>query len=78
MKTWKDTKPRTLAELYGADRLLVEAHRGVERYAPDCIRIGATYGALTVRGQGLELCCMSREQLVVRGAIRAVEMEVSG
>ncbi len=79
MKTWKEAlpKPRTLAELYGADRLLVEAHRGVLGYGEDCIRIGATYGSLIVRGQGLRLCCMSREQLVIRGTIRNVEMEVT-
>ncbi len=79
MKTWKEALPRarTLAELYGADRLLVEAHRGVLGYGTDCIRIGATYGSLIVRGEDLRLCCMSREQLVVRGSIRQVEMEVS-
>ena len=84
MKNWKERltmpgdsslKPRTLAEIYGCDRLLVEHHRGILGYGTQCIRIAATYGELVVEGEDLRLCCMSRSQLVIRGRIRSVMME---
>lgn len=84
MKNWKERlsvtsdsslKPRTLAEIYGCDRLLVELHRGILGYGTQCIRIAATYGELVVEGEDLRLCCMSRSQLVIRGRIQSVTME---
>lgn len=84
MKNWKERlpgpgenglKPRTLAEVYGQDRVLVEEHRGILSYGTEMIRIGATYGSLIVEGEDLRLCCMSRSQLVIRGKLRAVKME---
>lgn len=84
MKSWKERltgpegnslMPRTLAEVYGTHRLLVEEHRGIVSYGTQCIRIAATYGMLVVEGEDLRLCCMSRSQLVVRGKLHAVKME---
>lgn len=68
-------KPRTLAELYGNERLLVEHHRGILGYGSACIRIGTSFGVLSVEGEELRLCCMSRAQLVIRGCIRCVRTE---
>ena len=84
MKNWKErlragagspVTPRTLAEIYGTDRLLVEQHRGILSYGTEVIRIGATYGVLVVEGDALRLCCMSKSQLVVRGTILGLRME---
>ena len=81
LKNWKEhmapkeLKPRTLAELYGRDRLLVEQHRGIVSYGTESIRIAATYGQLVVEGEDLRLCCMSRSQLVIRGRLRYLRME---
>ena len=84
MKNWKERltgpegsplKPRTLAEVYGTDRILVEEHRGILSYGTECIRIAATYGLLTVEGEELRLCCMSRSQLVIRGKLSRLRME---
>ena len=84
MKNWKDRltgaqgnalMPRTLAEIYGKDRVLVEQHRGIQSYGTECIRIRTTYGVLVVEGEGLRLCCMSRSQLVIRGSILGLRME---
>ena len=82
MKNWKERlsaadnlKPRTLVEIYGCDRILVEHHRGILGYGMECIRIAATYGELVVEGEDLRLCCMSRSQLVIRGRIQSVTME---
>ena len=84
MKNWKERltgpeghglMPRTLAEVYGKDRVLVEQHRGILSYGTEVIRIGATYGVLVVEGDALRLCCMSKSQLVVRGTILGLRME---
>lgn len=84
MKDWKKRlgalepegiRPRTLTELYGTERLLVEQHRGILSYGTECIRIAATCGVLVVEGEDLRLCCMSRSQLVIRGKLRSVRME---
>lgn len=81
MKEWKKQlqpdgfRPRTLAELYGTERLLVEQHRGILGYGTQCIRIAATFGQLVVEGQDLRLCCMSRSQLVIRGKLLSVRAE---
>lgn len=84
MKNWKERlsgpedanlKPRTLAEVYGRDRLLVERHKGIVSYGTECIRIAATFGELVVEGEALRLCCMSRSQLVIRGRLRNLRME---
>ena len=84
MKNWKERltgpegnalKPRTLAEVYGMDRVLVEQHRGIVSYGTERIRIGASYGFLVVEGDDLRLCCMSRAQLVIRGRIMGLRME---
>ena len=70
-------KPRTLAEVYGMDRVLVEQHRGIVSYGTQCIRIGTDYGFLEVEGDHLRLCCMSRHQLVIRGRILGLRMEAN-
>ena len=84
MKNWKERltgpggtplTPRTLAEVYGTNRVLVEQHRGIRGYSTEQIRIGATFGLLVVEGENLRLCCMSRSQLVIRGTIRQLRME---
>ena len=82
LRNWKngipaaqELKPRTLVELYGRERLLVEQHRGILGYGSDCIRIGTTFGVLEVTGEGMRLCCMSPSQIVIRGRIAAVRVE---
>ena len=80
MKQWnsrlrEEITPRTLTELYGNERLLVEHHRGIVSYGTEQIRIRATYGYLITEGENLRLCCMNRTQLVICGRIRCVRME---
>lgn len=71
----EEVRGRTLAELYGKERLLVEHHKGIVSYGQECIRIGTTFGFLIAEGVNLRLCCMSRTQLVICGEIRCVRME---
>ena len=83
MKNWKERlagpeqalTPRTLAEVYGTERVLVEQHKGIVSYGSQVIAVGTTYGFLVVEGENLRLCCMSRAQLVIRGKILGLRME---
>lgn len=69
-------RPKTLVELYGNERVLIEEHRGILGYGDDAIRVGTSFGALVIEGMELRLCCMSRSQLVIRGRIGCVRTEV--
>lgn len=77
MRDWKTEglRPRTLVELYGNGRVLIEEHRGILAYGDEEIRVGTTYGMAVIEGLELRLCCMSRSQLVVCGRIGCVRME---
>lgn len=81
MKSWRERlsmeeemsiRPRTLLELYGAGRVLIEQHRGILGYSEEEIDVGATFGVLRIRGRGLRLCCMSRCQVVITGHIASI------
>lgn len=84
MKDWKERRPaegvglrpRTLVELYGNERVLIEEHRGILGYGQEEIRVGTSYGIAVIEGLDLRLCCMSRSQLVIRGRIGCVRTEV--
>ncbi|MBQ7099216.1 MAG: YabP/YqfC family sporulation protein [Oscillospiraceae bacterium] len=78
MRDWnkEGLRPKTLIELYGNERVLIEEHRGILGYGDDAIRVGTSFGALVVEGTELRLCCMSRSQLVIRGRIACVRTEV--
>ena len=78
MRYWKmeGLRPKTLVELYGSERVLIEEHRGILGYGDAQIRVGTSFGALVIEGTELRLCCMSRSQLVIRGRIACVRTEV--
>ena len=78
MRDWKTEglSPKTLIELYGNERVLIEEHRGILGYGDEAIRVGTSFGALVIEGTELRLCCMSRSQLVIRGRIACVRTEV--
>lgn len=63
-----------LVELAGQNRVLIENHRGVCAYGREQISVRVSYGEVNVRGCGLELAKMSREQLVITGRIDAVAL----
>lgn len=78
MRDWKTEglRPKTLVELYGNERVLIEEHRGILGYGDTQIRVGTSFGALVIEGTELRLCCMSRSQLMIRGRIAGVRTEV--
>ena len=84
MRDWKSgiradaggLRPKTLVELYGNERVLIEEHRGILAYGDEEIRVGTSIGVAVIQGMELRLCCMSRSQLVIRGRIACVRTEV--
>lgn len=63
-----------LVEICGDRRVLIENHRGVSRYCMDQICVRVSYGEVSVRGSGLELARMTKEQLVICGCIDGVSL----
>ena len=61
-----------LVEIVGQNRVLIENHQGVCGYGREQICVRVKYGQISVRGCGLELARMSREQLIITGRIHAV------
>ena len=62
-------------ELTGSRELRMENHKGILSYCDDEIHISGGKLVVKVRGAGLELKSMNASQLLLTGAIRAVELE---
>lgn len=67
-----------LVEIAGDRRVLVENHGGVCQYGPEQICVRVKYGIVSVRGRGLEIAKLSREQLVISGRIDCVSLNRRG
>lgn len=67
-----------LVEIAGDRRVLVENHGGVCQYGPEQICVRVKYGIISVRGRGLEIAKLSREQLVISGRIDCVNLNRRG
>lgn len=65
---------QSLVELSGDCRVLIENHSGVVEYSRERIGIGVRFGQVTICGSGLELCRMTREQLIIRGRIDGISL----
>ncbi len=63
-----------LVEVAGDRRVLIEHHRGILRYQPDCICVKVKFGSVSVSGYCLEIYQMSREKLVISGRIDTVTL----
>ncbi len=62
-------------ELVGDGQLRVERHRGILAYDPTDVHIAAGRLTVRVRGLGLELGTMNRQELLITGRIASVELE---
>ena len=56
----------------GNRRLLVENHRGILEFGTQCITLATGCGSLQVEGEGLKLCELRRDALVISGDVRHV------
>ena len=64
--------------LTGDRQLLAEGHRGLTRYAPDCIEFAVARGRVRLAGAGLRLVAMDRGALLIAGTIHHLEFLESG
>lgn len=67
-----------IVELVGDRRVLIENHQGVKAYGREKILVKVRFGYVCVCGCGLELLCMTRAQLVIRGRIDSVALQRRG
>lgn len=63
-----------VVELAGDHRVLIERHRGITEYSRERICVCMRYGQVAVSGCALEICRMSKEQLVITGRIDSVQL----
>lgn len=64
-----------LVEIAGNSRVLIEYHKGIFEYLPQCIGVRVNFGRILVTGEGLLLKHISRERLVISGDIHCVQLE---
>ena len=63
-----------VVELAGENRVLVENHQGVIQYGCNEICIKVCYGSVSISGNHLELAKMTKEQLLIIGAIDRIQL----
>ncbi len=61
-----------VVEIAGMGRVLIEGHKGVTEYGQQRIRVSMRYGSLMVIGCDLSLAHMSKDRLVITGAVDQV------
>ena len=63
---------QALVEILGDKRVLIENHCGVTKYSETAICVKVKFGQIEVRGCGLRLIKMTKEQIVICGRIDAI------
>ena len=71
----EDLPGQSIVEIAGDSRVLIEHHRGVSCYSSEQIGVKVSFGWVLISGCGLELVCMTKEQLVIRGRIDSVALQ---
>ena len=72
----EETVPGTpIMEIAGNHRVLIEYHKGICHYSNDAVGILVKFGCIQVLGENLEICRMTREQLVITGCIRRITLD---
>ena len=65
----------SLVEIAGNSRVLIEYHKGIFEYLPQCIGVRVSFGKILVTGEALQLKHICRERLIISGDIRCVQLE---
>ena len=65
---------QSLVEIIGDQRVLVENHRGIAEYGQEKICVKVKMGIVEIRGNDLQVQCISRECLVITGSIHDVAL----
>ena len=66
---------QTIVEIVGERRVLIENHLGVAAYGKDKVLVNVKFGLLCICGCNLEITQMTKEQLVIYGRIRSVDLQ---
>lgn len=75
MMVTKELPGVPVIELVGNRRVLIEMHKGIAEYNTEKICVLVEFGKLSITGSQLEICCMSKDQLVITGRIDSVELD---
>jgi sporulation protein YqfC len=62
--------------ILGSLGVLIENHRGLIQYSPQKMVIGVGRGQISISGRDLQIEEVDREDVVVKGLIETVQMEV--
>ena len=63
-----------LVEIYGKCRVLIENHNSIKRYTNCEISVCTKLGDFSITGRNLEITSMTKNRLVIFGAIESVLM----
>lgn len=63
-----------ILELCCDRRVLIENHRGVTVYEPQCIQVRVKFGEIAICGENLQICRMQAQQLVIQGHIGEIRV----
>ncbi len=66
---------RTIVELAGDSRVLIENHFGIKAYSLEKVVINVSFGQLSVCGHCLDILRMTKEQLIIRGEIHGIAVQ---
>lgn len=73
-RTGESLLKQPLLELCSDRRILIEHHKGIGAYSSTEISVKVKFGSINICGNGLEICRMTGEQLIVIGSIEAVTL----
>lgn len=65
---------RSLIEIAGDDRVLIENHKGVTCYSNSLVCVKTTFGIVSITGNEMVMACMSKHKLVISGVISEVSL----
>ena len=65
---------KTLVEILGRERVIIENHSSILSYEPDRILLKVKEGQIGVVGRGLVLSQIAGDQLVICGQIDGIEL----
>ena len=61
--------------VYGRRKVLVENHKGIIRYEETLITVNGGSMRINIRGDGLHLGAMDKEDMLIKGRIFSVDFE---
>ncbi len=59
----------------GNTRAYIECHKGILEYSASLIVINGGSVIITIRGDGLDICSMSAEEILIKGFIAGIDFD---